>query len=154
MKPRHILSLILGVAGLCSALYSLPKTIEAVDQARAGGAPLDAVANTGISSLLSKAARQTPSIEDIRRGGTAPSRELDSTDELTIYTADGKALSDTELRELAREKARLAAKLAAARQAPDDTPSDTDTGPGSKSKKPSRSKVVVRRQADQTAQAQ
>lgn len=152
MKLRHVFSIVGGLFGICSMMYSLPQTIEAVDQAKAGGAPLGAALPkgadglsglAGLSGLVSKMSQPPQSIDSLRAGAKPI-----STEGAQIFSADGGELTQEQRRELEEMTAEMNEKL----QAQEDKGAQKS---GYKPLKKSRTapKVTVHKGDEKTAEA-
>lgn len=109
MKRRHAISLGLGIFSICSMLYSLPKTVEAVQNAKAGGAlePEEGVAG-GLAEMLNRVGRGAPTVEALQRGLGAAG---EGAEEVSVFTPEGDGLSAEDRAELVRQAARMNALL-------------------------------------------
>lgn len=106
MRAKQVIWMGLGLLSVCSLLYRAPQIVEAVDVARAGGAPLSHAVGKGdpsesISGLL-RSMGERPMGEAGADSGAAVSAE-----DLRVFGAE--PLTSEQRQEIAKQAARLMA---------------------------------------------
>ncbi|MBN8644567.1 MAG: hypothetical protein J0L61_04920, partial [Planctomycetes bacterium] len=106
---KQVIWMGLGMLSICSMLYRAPQIVEAVDVARAGGAPLShPVAKGDPSESISGLLRSMGERPLTDAGDEAPAKT--DADDLRVFSAE--ALTSEQRQEIAKQAARLMASEA------------------------------------------
>lgn len=108
MRAKQVIWMGLGMLSVCSLLYRAPQIVEAVDVARAGGAPLSHAVGKGdpsesISGLL-RSMGERPMAD---AGADSEGSATPDASEFRVFSAD--ALTSEQRQEIAKQAARLMA---------------------------------------------